>query len=119
MERRRLHRRDRRGWLETRQVAAGKCFVERTSLRPRRRSLAAIRTIQDPTNPRRNPMDRRSILSISAIAASGLAMLPGSAVGQQRTLKEQLVGSWTLVSTEVTQADGRKRQDFGTNPKGI
>jgi len=64
-------------------------------------------------------MDRRSILSISAIAASGLAMLPGSAVGQQRTLKEQLVGSWTLVSTEVTQADGRKRQDFGTNPKGI
>ena len=42
-------------------------------------------------------MNRRSILSISAIAALGLALLPVSAVAQQKTLKEQLAGSWTEV----------------------
>jgi len=38
-------------------------------------------------------MNRRGILSLSAITAMGLALLPGNAVGQQKTLKEQLVGT--------------------------
>jgi len=49
----------------------------------------------------------------------GLALLPGSAVAQQKTLKEQLVGTWMLVSAEVTPPTGAKRQDFGANAKGI
>jgi len=63
-------------------------------------------------------MNRRSILGLSAIAA-GLVLLSNSVVAQQRSLKDQLVGSWTLVSNEVTQTDGKKRQDFGANPRGI
>jgi hypothetical protein len=43
-------------------------------------------------------MNRRSILSISAMTVLALAVLPGSAVAQQKTLKDQLVGTWTLVS---------------------
>jgi len=63
-------------------------------------------------------MNRRSILGLSAVAA-GLVLLSNSVVAQQKSLKDQLAGSWTLVSTEVTQTDGKKRQDFGANPRGI
>jgi hypothetical protein len=61
-------------------------------------------------------MNRRSILSLSAITALGVASLPGSAVAQQRTLKEQLVGTWTLVSSSTKAADGSPF--WGANPKG-
>jgi hypothetical protein len=64
-------------------------------------------------------MNRRNILSLSAMTALGLALLPDSSVAQQKTLKEQLVGAWTLVSTDVTPPTGPKRQDFGANPKGM
>jgi hypothetical protein len=64
-------------------------------------------------------MKRLSILSVSAIMALGLALLPSTAAAQQKTLKEQLVGIWTLVSTDVTPPTGPKRQDFGANPRGI
>src|SRR5262249_28626271 len=49
---------------------------------------------------RRNMMHRRNMLSISAITALGLALMPGNAVSQQKSLKDQLVGAWTLVSTK-------------------
>jgi hypothetical protein len=64
-------------------------------------------------------MNRRSILSLSAIAALGLALLPGGAIAQTKSLKDQLVGTWTLVSWEQINKDGTKLQRFGTNPKGI
>ena len=39
---------------------------------------------------------------------------------QQKSLKEQLVGAWNLVSIEVTPTDGAKRSGFGgPNAKGI
>jgi hypothetical protein len=64
-------------------------------------------------------MHRRSLLALSATTALGLAMLAGNAVAQQKPLKEQLAGAWTVVSTEQTAADGTKHQLFGPNPKGI
>jgi hypothetical protein len=64
-------------------------------------------------------MYRRSILSIFAITVLGLALLSGSAVSQQKLLKDQLVGTWTLVSNDNVAPDGTKRQIFGANPKGI
>jgi hypothetical protein len=64
-------------------------------------------------------MNRRSILSLSAITVLGLAVLPGSAVSQQKSLKEQLVGTWTLVSTDTVRQDGTRFQQFGANPKGM
>ena len=46
-------------------------------------------------------------------------LLPVSALGQQKSLKEQLVGTWTLVSWEQQRPDGSKFQRFGANPKGV
>ena len=63
-------------------------------------------------------MNRRCILSISAMTVFGLASVPGSAVGQEKSLKDQLVGSWILVSTETTSQSG-KRYPYGTDPRGI
>jgi hypothetical protein len=45
--------------------------------------------------------------------------LPSLAAAQQKSLKEQLIGTWTLVSWEGTRADGTKYRDFGENPKGL
>jgi hypothetical protein len=53
------------------------------------------------------------------ITALGLALLPTSAVAQEKSLKEQLAGTWTLVSVDQTDKDGKKQQLFGPNPKGI
>jgi hypothetical protein len=64
-------------------------------------------------------MNRPNILSLSAITALGFALLPGSALAQQKSLKEQLTGTWTLVSNDNTLPDGTKRQLFGANPIGI
>ncbi len=64
-------------------------------------------------------MNRRNIMSLSAISALALAILTGSALAQQKTLKEQIVGTWSVASWELTYPDGRKEQQFGTNPKGV
>jgi hypothetical protein len=62
-------------------------------------------------------MDRRSILTIGAVA--GLGLLPRAAAAQQKSLREQIVGTWTLVSWVLTRPDGTKNYRFGNNPKGI
>jgi hypothetical protein len=64
-------------------------------------------------------MNRRTILNLSAITALGLAFLPGSAIAQTKSLKDQLVGTWTAVSWEQDVANGPKLQRFGANPKGV
>jgi len=64
-------------------------------------------------------MNRRHFFSVSVITAFSLVLLPSIAVGQQKSLKDQLVGTWTLVSWEQMNPDGSKLQRFGANPKGI
>ena len=64
-------------------------------------------------------MHRPIIFKLGAIAIMGLAWLPGSAISQQKSLKDQLIGSWSIVSNDNIAADGTKRQIFGPNPKGI
>jgi hypothetical protein len=64
-------------------------------------------------------MNRCHIVSLSAITALGFILLPTGAVAQQKSLKEQLAGSWTIVSNDNTGPDGTKRQLFGPNPKGL
>jgi hypothetical protein len=65
-------------------------------------------------------MNRRSILTISAMTVLGLALVPSSAVSQQKSLKDQLVGAWTLVSQVFTEPDGTKQPGAGgPNPRGI
>jgi hypothetical protein len=64
-------------------------------------------------------MNRFMAISVSALSLVTLALLPGSAVSQQKSLKEQLVGTWIQVSIDGTLPDGAKRQLFGPSPKGI
>lgn len=64
-------------------------------------------------------MNRRHILSLSVITTLGLTLLPGSAVSQQKSLKDQLAGTWRNVSTIVTRQDGTKLEPFGTKPTGV
>ena len=56
-------------------------------------------------------MKRRDILSLPFILTLGIVSWPGAGLGQQKSLKEQIVGSWTLVQAVDTHADGTK-----TNP---
>jgi hypothetical protein len=64
-------------------------------------------------------MNRRSILSISAMTTLALALLPTSSIAQQKSLKDQLVGIWTAVSAESTGPNGAKQQFYGAPAKGI
>jgi hypothetical protein len=54
---------------------------------------------------------------LSAITLLGLALPPSSSVAQQGSLRQQLVGTWTLVSQDTTTANGSRQQI--ANPKGI
>jgi hypothetical protein len=62
-------------------------------------------------------MNPQSAFTFSAIAAIGLALLPGNLSAQPGTLTQQLVGAWTIVSWQGTAPDGTKREI--TNPKGL
>lgn len=68
----------------------------------------------------------RSIAMNIAAFVSLLASLlisPVAAVGdgprQAGPLREQLVGTWTLLSDYAVREDGSRMQPFGTDPKGI
>jgi hypothetical protein len=64
-------------------------------------------------------MNLRNLLSLPAITLLSLAVLTGSAVSQQKSLKDQLVGTWTLVSTVDTNKDGTKTDRWGPSAKGL
>jgi Lipocalin-like domain len=64
-------------------------------------------------------MNRRSILSISAMTTIALAMMTGNATAQQKSLKDQLIGIWTALSAETTGPNGAKQQFYGAPAKGI
>ena len=64
-------------------------------------------------------MNRRRVVSISAIMMLGLTALPYSAISQQWSIKDQLVGTWTLASWEHAFPNGSRVQSYGINPKGI
>jgi lipocalin-like protein len=63
-------------------------------------------------------MNRRSVLSLSASSALGLALLSGNAVAQQKTIKEQLVDTWNVVAVDAVRKDGTRVQLFGPDPRG-
>jgi hypothetical protein len=59
-----------------------------------------------------------SILNASAAILFGVTLVPGDALAQQKSLKEQLAGAWTVVSCDSTSASGAK-QPYCANPNGI
>jgi hypothetical protein len=64
-------------------------------------------------------MTQRNIVMMSAITAFLFALPSGSAVSQTKSLKDQLVGTWNIVSWERTDPGSATVHTFGTNPKGV
>ena len=63
-------------------------------------------------------MNRRSTLTLTTMAllCLGVAVPAGHVFAQQKSLKDQLAGAWTVVSNEQTDPDGNKHQLFGRIP---
>ncbi len=61
-------------------------------------------------------MNRCNLVSLSAIGviAMGLSLLSGNALAQQKSLKEQLVGAWTLVSCDSQANLACRQADIST-----
>jgi hypothetical protein len=66
-------------------------------------------------------MNRRTTLAMTTTALLCLAvgLSASNSLAQQKSLKEQLLGTWTLVSSDQVRPDGSKLKQFGANPKGI
>lgn len=66
-------------------------------------------------------MNRLGTLSLSAMALVflGVTLTTVDAVGQEKTLKEQLVGTWTYVSVDTVNPDGSRVPMYGPNPQGL
>ena len=66
-------------------------------------------------------MNRRATLAMTSTALLCLAvgLSATDSLAQQKSLKEQLVGTWTLVSSDQVRPDGSKLKQFGANPNGI
>jgi Lipocalin-like domain len=66
-------------------------------------------------------MRRSSILAVTtaSLLILSVALSVGNAVAQQKSLKEQLVGTWMLVSIHSVRNDGSRLDASGPNPKGI
>src|SRR5215467_11465836 len=66
-------------------------------------------------------MNRCNFVSLSAIAviAMSLSSLSSKALAQQKSLKEQLVGAWTLVSCDVTRNGAKQPFCADPSPNGI
>ncbi|MGB8579131.1 MAG: lipocalin-like domain-containing protein [Pseudolabrys sp.] len=58
-----------------------------------------------------------SVIRMAALLVLALVTMPASA--QQKSLRDQLVGSWNFVVAEVVAPDGKKSFPFGETPKGI
>ena len=59
-------------------------------------------------------------MTMLRILALALTFVSFAASAQTaKTLREQLVGSWSFVIAEITTADGRKTFPFGEKPKGL
>jgi hypothetical protein len=57
-------------------------------------------------------MSRNTILAMTTMSfvSLGLALATSDAVAQQKSIKDQLVGTWTVVSWDQVRADGSKIQ---------
>jgi hypothetical protein len=66
-------------------------------------------------------MNRRATLAMTttALLCFAVGSSASDSLAQQKPLKEQLVGTWTLVSSDQVLPDGSKLKQFGANPKGI
>ena len=64
-------------------------------------------------------MNRRTVLGLTttALLCAGVVFSASHAPAQQKSLKDQAVGTWTFVSSTGKRADGSP--NWGSNPKGL
>src|SRR5207253_398218 len=62
-------------------------------------------------------MNRRTATILTTAILLGFVLPRGNAVAQQKSLKQQLVGTWTYVSSTTTLPNGSPL--WGTNPRGL
>ena len=63
-------------------------------------------------------MTRLGTLATLTMLCTGVALYGGDSVGQEKPLKDQIVGTWTLVSVTDVSNDGARVNRLGPNPKG-
>ena len=59
-----------------------------------------------------------TIRLVGAFACVLAFLCAGSAIAQQKSIKDEIVGTWMLVAVNAERADGSKGEPFGPNPKG-
>ena len=64
-------------------------------------------------------MNRLGTFATTTIAVLCLAFPGSDAFAQGKSLKEQLVGTWTMVSNVNMRPDGSKYEALGPNPRGV
>ena len=62
-------------------------------------------------------MHARSLLTLAAMACLGLAWSSGESVAQSP--REPFVGTWSLVSIQYVEKDGRRIEPFGPGAQGM
>ncbi len=55
----------------------------------------------------------------AAVAYVALTTVSQSAIAQQNTLKQQLIGTWQYVSVDIVRPDGTRTPLYGPNPQGL
>ena len=58
-------------------------------------------------------------LTTVGLLALGVSLPSRDAAAQQKTLKEQVVGTWAYVSVDIVGADGSRVPLYGPNPQGL
>jgi hypothetical protein len=64
-------------------------------------------------------MNRRNMAQRSVIVVLAFTFCSGPTLAQQKSLKDQLIGTWELTTWERTSPEGTKVKAFGDNPKGV
>jgi Lipocalin-like domain len=66
-------------------------------------------------------MNRFRIFALAGTALPFLAVISASpdATGQQKTLKDQLVGTWTYAAVDIVRPDGIRVPLYGPSPSGL
>jgi hypothetical protein len=80
--------------------------------------LYDLTEIIEPAMTRRNSMTRCNGFTLVASLSFALLFLAGPALAQ-KSVKEQLVGTWTIVLVDNVRADGSRINLYGPNPHGI
>lgn len=58
-------------------------------------------------------------LALPALMCLVLGLIARDAIGQQKSLQDQVVGTWSYVSVDVVQPDGKWVPLFGPHPHGL